>query len=152
MTFEHSNLGAWVARLRTADPALTLKDSLDEIDRVSLDNAAGFAAEHARRYVATDGADDGWDSPRPIVETRASATSTVRGDARLLSSHPAGVGGELLGPADGTAASWTAVSCPLTPCIAGSRAWLGPISGWLISGAATAVSGCFFSDFGSGLV
>lgn len=66
-TFEHSNLGAWIARLRQADPTLTMKDSLDEIDRVALDNAVGFAAEHARRYVATDGLDDGWEGPRPIL-------------------------------------------------------------------------------------
>lgn len=66
-TFPNSNLGAWIARLREEDPSLTLKDSLDEIDRLALDNAVGFAAEHARRYVATDGADDGWDGPRPIL-------------------------------------------------------------------------------------
>jgi deazaflavin-dependent oxidoreductase (nitroreductase family) len=66
-TFPNSDLGSWIARLRGADPTRTVKDALDEIDRVSLDNAVGFAAEHARRYVATDGADDGWDGPRPIL-------------------------------------------------------------------------------------
>lgn len=66
-TFPNSNLGAWIAQLRQADPSRTLKDSLDEIDRVALDNAVGFAAEHARRYVATDGEDDGWAGPRPIL-------------------------------------------------------------------------------------
>jgi deazaflavin-dependent oxidoreductase (nitroreductase family) len=33
----------------------------------ALDNAHGFAAEHTRRYITTDGADDGWDGPRPIL-------------------------------------------------------------------------------------
>ena len=67
MAHEHSNLGAWIARLRQEDPTATLKDTLDRIDRDALDNAVGFAAEHARRYVATDGADDGWEGPRPIL-------------------------------------------------------------------------------------
>lgn len=62
-----SNLGAWIARLRTHDPEASLKDHLDAIDADALDNAVGFAAEHARRYIATDGADDGWDGPRPIL-------------------------------------------------------------------------------------
>ncbi len=65
--FPSSNLGAWIARLREADPTLTVKDGLDAIDREALDNAVGFAAEHARRYVATDGSDDGWEGPRPIL-------------------------------------------------------------------------------------
>lgn len=67
MAFEHSNLGAWIERLRQVDPTASVKDSLDAIDREALDNAVGFAAEHARRYVATNGADDGWEGPRPIL-------------------------------------------------------------------------------------
>jgi deazaflavin-dependent oxidoreductase (nitroreductase family) len=67
MAHEHSNLGAWIARLREQDPSATLKASLDAIDAEALDNAVGFAAEHARRYIATDGADDGWAGPRPIL-------------------------------------------------------------------------------------
>lgn len=66
-THPHSDLGAWIARLRQQDPTLSVKESLDAIDREALDNAVGFAAEHARRYVATDGADDGWNGPRPIL-------------------------------------------------------------------------------------
>ena len=62
MAHEHSNLGAWIARLREQDPSLTVKASVDAIDAEALDNAVGFAAEHARRYIATDGADDGWES------------------------------------------------------------------------------------------
>ncbi len=88
-TFPHSNLGAWIARLRDADPNLTLKESLDEIDRVSLDNAVGFAAEHARRYVATDGADDGWDGPRPILVlyTTGRRSGAVRRNPLLYFEH-----------------------------------------------------------------
>lgn len=67
MAHGHSDLGAWIARLRAADPAVSTKDALDAIDREALDNAVGFAAEHARRYVASDGADDGWEGPRPIL-------------------------------------------------------------------------------------
>ena len=40
---------------------------LDELDRDALDSSVGFAAEHARRYVASGGTDDGWDGLRPIV-------------------------------------------------------------------------------------
>jgi deazaflavin-dependent oxidoreductase (nitroreductase family) len=67
MTFPNSDLGTWIARLRDRDPGVSLKDRLDDIDREALDNAVGFAAEHCRRYIATDGQDDGWDGPRPIL-------------------------------------------------------------------------------------
>jgi deazaflavin-dependent oxidoreductase (nitroreductase family) len=63
----HSDLGTWIAGLREPTPAATLADALDDIDREALDSAVGFAAEHARRYVATGGADDGWEGPRPIL-------------------------------------------------------------------------------------
>ena len=67
---ESSNLGAWISRLRERRPEATLADGLDEIDemdREALDTSVGFAAEHARRYVASGGTDDGWDGPRPIL-------------------------------------------------------------------------------------
>lgn len=67
MTHPNSDLGTWIARLRDPDPSHSLKDRLDDIDRDALDNAVGFAAEHTRRYIATDGEDDGWDGPRPIL-------------------------------------------------------------------------------------
>jgi deazaflavin-dependent oxidoreductase (nitroreductase family) len=88
-TFPHSNLGAWIRRLRQADATLTLKDSLDEIDRIALDNAVGFAAEHARRYVATDGADDGWDGPRPILilYTTGRRSGAIRRNPLLYVEH-----------------------------------------------------------------
>ena len=67
MTERNSNPGLWIARLRSADPAVGLEEALDAIDRDALDNAVGFAAEHARRYVASGGLLDGWDGPRPIL-------------------------------------------------------------------------------------
>lgn len=67
MSSPNSDLGTWIRRLRDPDPDLTLRERLDEIDRVALDSAVGFAAEHTRRYIATDGQDDGWDGPRPIL-------------------------------------------------------------------------------------
>ena len=67
VAMSNSNLGAWIARLREQDPTALLKDTVDAIDREALDNAVGFAAEHARRFIATDGADDGWEGLRPIL-------------------------------------------------------------------------------------
>ena len=88
-THSHSDLGAWIARLREQNPKLTVKDSLDAIDREALDNAVGFAAEHARRYVATDGADDGWDGPRPILllYTKGRRSGAVRRNPLLYFEH-----------------------------------------------------------------
>lgn len=61
------DLAAWTHRLRHETPIeLSLAD-LDAIDRDALDSSVGFAAEHARRYVASGGTDDGWDGLRPIV-------------------------------------------------------------------------------------
>ena len=48
MAHDHSNLGAWIARLREEDTSLTEKAAVDAIDAEALDNAVGFAAEHAR--------------------------------------------------------------------------------------------------------
>ena len=67
MTEKHSDLGNWMAQLRGQDSSANLKDRLDDIDRQALDSKLSFAAEHTRRYIATDGADDGWDGPRPIL-------------------------------------------------------------------------------------
>ena len=78
MADTESNLGAWIARLREADATLGLKDALEAIDRDTLDNAVGFAAEHTRRYVASDGQDDGWDGPRPILILYTTGRSSGR--------------------------------------------------------------------------
>lgn len=67
MSTPNSDLRGWTELLRDGEPTLALKDRLDEIDRHALDSAVGFAAEHTRRYIATDGEDDGWRGPRPIL-------------------------------------------------------------------------------------
>jgi len=89
MATEHSNLGAWIARLREHDPDATVRSALDEIDRRALDNAVGFAAEHARRYIASDGADDGWDGPKPILilYTTGRRSGQVRRNPLLFFPH-----------------------------------------------------------------
>lgn len=88
-SFPNSSLGEWIARLRQEDPSLTVKESLDAIDREALDNAVGFAAEHARRYVATNGADDGWDGPRPILllYTEGRRSGALRRNPLLYFEH-----------------------------------------------------------------
>jgi deazaflavin-dependent oxidoreductase (nitroreductase family) len=58
-------LGVWSRRLRK-EPSASVA-FVDAIDREALDSEVGFAAEHVRRYIASQGADDGWDGPRPIV-------------------------------------------------------------------------------------
>lgn len=85
----NSNLRTWIAQLREADPNRTLSDSIDEIDRVSLDNSLGFAAEHARRYVASGGNDDGWAGPRPILllYTTGRRTGAIRRNPLLYFEH-----------------------------------------------------------------
>lgn len=54
----------WSRRLRHEPPAAV--DPAPE-DEDALDSAVGYAAEHTRRYLATNGEDDGWDGPRPIL-------------------------------------------------------------------------------------
>lgn len=89
MTRPNSDLGTWIARLRDPDPSVSLKDRLDDIDREALDNTVGFAAEHTRRYIATDGADDGWDGPRPILilYTRGRTSGRLRRNPLLYAER-----------------------------------------------------------------
>ena len=61
------DLADWTRRLRHGHPVDLAAVDLDALDRHALDTSVGFAAEHARRYVASGGADDGWDGLRPIV-------------------------------------------------------------------------------------
>jgi deazaflavin-dependent oxidoreductase (nitroreductase family) len=84
-----SDLRSWIAKLRDPDPTIGLKDRLDEIDRDALDNAHGFAAEHTRRYIATDGTDDGWEGPRPILilYTTGRRTGSLRRNPLLYFEH-----------------------------------------------------------------
>lgn len=62
----HSALGEWIRALRTPRGD-ELPTDLDPIERDAVDSAVGFSAEHSRRYLATDGSDDGWAGPRPIL-------------------------------------------------------------------------------------
>jgi deazaflavin-dependent oxidoreductase (nitroreductase family) len=57
---------AWTAKLKEPFDAKPTVE-LDPIERGAVDSAVPFAAEHARRYIATGGQDDGWDGPRPIL-------------------------------------------------------------------------------------
>jgi deazaflavin-dependent oxidoreductase (nitroreductase family) len=56
----------WTRSLRGESTVLNV-DTLDPVERDATDNAVGFSAEHARRYIATQGRDDGWEGPRPIL-------------------------------------------------------------------------------------
>ena len=93
---------AWIANLRepaaTAGPNDSSTDPtrdpllgpvLDPIERDALDSAVPFAAEHARRYIASAGADDGWDGPRPILllYTVGRTTGAVRRNPVLFFDH-----------------------------------------------------------------
>ncbi|MFN0025562.1 MAG: nitroreductase/quinone reductase family protein [Acidimicrobiales bacterium] len=69
-----TNLRAWTAGLRDQPEGVAPDDrgqpggpGLPEIDRVAVDTTVSFAAAHANRYVASNGEDDGWDGPRPIL-------------------------------------------------------------------------------------
>ena len=79
---------AWIANLRESTEGADLR-SLDPIERDALDSAVPFAAEHARRYIASAGQDDGWDGPRPILllYTIGKKTGVVRRNPVLFFDH-----------------------------------------------------------------
>ena len=54
-----------------------------------VDSAVPFAAEHARRYIASNGQDDGWDGPRPILllYTTGKKTGVIRRNPVLFFDH-----------------------------------------------------------------
>ncbi|HTO58824.1 MAG TPA: nitroreductase/quinone reductase family protein [Pseudomonadales bacterium] len=86
---------AWTAKLRTEttkprDPFdSTSAIELDPIERDAIDSAVPFAAEHARRYIATAGKDDGWDGPRPILllYTTGRRSGDIRRNPLLYLEH-----------------------------------------------------------------
>ena len=62
---------------------------LHPIERDAIDSAVPFAAEHARRYIATGGQDDGWDGPRPILllYTTGRRSGDIRRNPLLFLEH-----------------------------------------------------------------
>ena len=70
----------WISSL-TGDPAsVALPGDLHPVERDALDSSFPHTAEHARRYVATGGADDRWLGPRPILilYTRGRRSGQIR--------------------------------------------------------------------------
>ncbi len=82
-------LGDWTRRLRKEGDPATVRDRVDAIDAEALDNEVGFAAAHARRYVASNGEDDGWEGPRPILilYTKGRRSGSVRRNPLLYFEH-----------------------------------------------------------------
>ncbi len=79
---------AWIANLRE-QTELDADATLDPIERDAIDSAVPFAAEHARRYIATAGRDDGWDGPRPILllYTTGRRSGDIRRNPLLYFEH-----------------------------------------------------------------
>ena len=85
---------AWISQLR--EPAEVVEDrpgpelvGLHPLERDAIDSAVPFAAEHARRYIASAGRDDGWDGPRPILllYTVGRRSGTIRRNPVLYFDH-----------------------------------------------------------------
>jgi F420H(2)-dependent quinone reductase len=79
---------AWIAKLR--EPVdVAASGELYPIERDAIDSAVPFAAEHARRYIATGGKDDGWEGPRPILllYTTGRRSGDVRRNPLLFLEH-----------------------------------------------------------------
>ncbi len=79
---------AWIAKLR--EPVeVAASVELHPIERDAIDSAVPFAAEHARRYIATGGKDDGWEGPRPILllYTTGRRSGDVRRNPLLYLEH-----------------------------------------------------------------
>ena len=82
---------AWTARLNES-PASGSSAELHPIERRAVDSAVPFAAEHARRYIATAGQDDAWDGPRPILllYTVGRRSGEIRRNPLLFFDHDGG--------------------------------------------------------------
>lgn len=85
---QSSNLGQWINRLRQPSSA-EAEAVVDDAAPDARDSAVGFAAEHARRYIASNGEDDGWDGPRPILVlyTTGRRSGEVRRNPVLYVEH-----------------------------------------------------------------
>lgn len=92
---EHGGLRDWVGRLGEdgaaagGDDTASSGHEVHPLDAEALDSEVGFAAAHARRYVATNGEDDGWDGPRPILVlyTRGRRSGRLRRNPLLYLDH-----------------------------------------------------------------
>lgn len=88
------SLQQWAGRLRDGSSTVSIDEdpTLHMVERTAKDGKWAFAAEHARRYIASAGLDDGWDGPRPILllYTRGRRTGLVRRNP-LLYWEAAGV-------------------------------------------------------------
>jgi deazaflavin-dependent oxidoreductase (nitroreductase family) len=95
-------LREWTRRLRDRHTDITTLPGLDPIERDAQDSPVGFAAEHARRYIASNGADDGWDGPRPILllYTRGRRSGLYRRIPLLYFEHNGAV--HVIGSAGGS--------------------------------------------------
>lgn len=82
-----SNLGTWTRRLRHAPS--TVLAAVDAIDAEAQDSAVRFAAERVRRYIASDGRDDGGEGPRPtvVLYTRGRRSGRHRRNPLLFLAH-----------------------------------------------------------------
>jgi deazaflavin-dependent oxidoreductase (nitroreductase family) len=82
-----AHVGDWTRRLRR-EPSRVV-EYVDEIDRNALATEVGFAAEHVRRYIASNGADDGWEGPRPILilYTKGRKSGGIRRSPLLFLEH-----------------------------------------------------------------
>ncbi len=81
---------AWTTKLKVR-AHLPIDVDLDPIERDAIDSAVPFAAEHARRYIATAGKDDGWEGPRPILllYTTGRRSGDIRRNPLLYLEHEA---------------------------------------------------------------
>lgn len=82
-----THVGDWTRRLRREPP--TAVEYVDEIDRNALATEVGFAAEHVRRYVASNGRDDGREGPRLILilYTKGRRSGGIRRNPLLFAQY-----------------------------------------------------------------
>ena len=82
-----THVGDWTRRLRREPTAVV--EYVDAIDRNALSTEVGFAAEHVRRYISSNGQDDGWDGPRPILilYTKGRRSGGIRRNPLLFLEH-----------------------------------------------------------------
>ena len=83
---------AWIEKLGDEVEIAGSFADLDPIERDAVDGSVPFAAQHARRYIATAGQDDGWGGPRPILllYTVGRKSGTIRRNPVLFFEHAGG--------------------------------------------------------------